>query len=341
MNINELLDVERQIIPEALELLEKRHNIMKIIEINQPIGRRNLAMKFGTTERIIRSEVDKLKEIGIIKVESSGMTLTNTGKNIVSKLDKIIFGIKGISEIEAKLKDKLGLKKVAIVPGDIEKDEFVYKDLGKKAARIIKNLLEDNTIIGITGGTTMACVSQEMKEVKGINNILVVPARGGLGEALEIQANTIAANLAEKLNAEYRLLHIPDNIDSKTLDFLKENKLVRDVLSKIQNINLLVFGLGNAFDMAKRRNLNENLINKIYEYDLVGEAFGYYFDRNGTIKMQTNSAGISIRGLNKISKMVGVAAGKHKAEAIYAISKINKEFILVTDEGAARKILSL
>jgi central glycolytic genes regulator len=56
--------------------------------------------------------------------------------------------------------------------------------------------------------------------------------------------------------------------------------------------------------------------------------------------MQTNSVGITLENYKEIKDVVAVAAGSIKAEAIYAISKFNNNFILVTDEGAANKILS-
>ena len=57
--------------------------------------------------------------------------------------------------------------------------------------------------------------------------------------------------------------------------------------------------------------------------------------------MQTNSVGITLESFEEIKNIVGVAAGKSKADAIYAIAKFNSNFILVTDEGAAKRILEL
>jgi central glycolytic genes regulator len=180
-----------------------------------------------------------------------------------------------------------------------------------------------------------------MKRKKGIKNLLVLPARGGLSEELEIQANTIAANLAEKINAHYKLLHIPDNLDKHELYVLKNNKLIKDVLDDIQKINLLVFGIGNAMDMAIRRKSDKSVFKRIESENLTAEAFGYFFDKEGNVKMQTNSVGITLDNFKEIKNSVGVAAGSSKAEAIYTISKFNNNFILVTDEAAARRILEL
>lgn len=341
MDVNKILEIQNQIVPETVELFMRRYEILKIISIFQPIGRRALSNKLGITERTMRTEIDKLKEIKLIEIQSSGVLLTHEGSNMLTEVQKTFYYIKNLSEIELKLKEKLNLRRVAVVAGDVEKDSFTFNELGKKAAEIVVDLIKNDTVLGITGGTTMACVVNQMKKKKNIKNLLVVPARGALSEELEIEANTIAANLAEKLNSEYKLLHIPDNLDYNELNALKNNKIINEVLQDIKKINLLVFGLGNAKDMALRRKADASIFKKIESENLIAEAFGYYFDHNGCMKMQTNSVGITLENFNDIKNVVGVAAGSCKAEAIYAISKFNNNFILITDEGAAKKILQL
>jgi central glycolytic genes regulator len=83
------------------------------------------------------------------------------------------------------------------------------------------------------------------------------------------------------------------------------------------------------------------IFNKIEDENLIAEAFGYYFDKNGNMKMQSNSVGITLKIFEKINNSIAVAAGASKAEAICAISKFNNNFILVTDEATAINILKI
>ncbi len=341
MDLNKILNIQKRIVPETIELLIKRYEILKIISTEQPIGRRALSTKLGLSERTMRTEVDKLKEINLLNILSSGVELTEEGINMLSEIQETFYYIRNLSEIELKLKEKLNLKRVAVVAGDSEKDNYTFNELGKKSAEIVLDLIKNDTVLGITGGTTMACVVNQMKRKKGIRNLLVLPARGALSEELQIQANTIAASLAEKLNSEYKLLHIPDNLDSKELNALKNNKIISDVLSDIKKINLLVFGLGNAYEMAVRRKAEKSVFKIIEQEKLIADAFGYYFDHEGNMKLQMNTVGITLESFHEIKNCVGVAAGSTKAEAIYAFSKFNNNFILVTDEATASKILNL
>lgn len=341
MDINNIFDIQKKVVPEIVELLMKRYEIMKVISIFQPAGRRFLSNKLGISERTVRTEIDKLKEINLVDIKPSGVELTEEGKQILSDIHRTFYYIKNLSDIEIKLMEKLKLKRVVVVSGNSESDNFSFNDLGKKAAEIVLENLKNDTILGITGGTTMANLVRQMKSKKGIKKLLVLPARGGLSEELEIQANTIAANLAEKLGATYKLLHIPDNLDENSMVVLKNNKLISDVLDDIQKINLLIFGIGNAKDMAIRRKSETEVFNRINKDNLTAEAFGYYFDNLGNVKMQTNSVGITLENFKDIKNAIGVAAGRSKAEAIYAVSKFNNNFILVTDESAAKRILEL
>lgn len=341
MNINKILDIQNRIVPEMSDLLLKRYEILKVISAFQPIGRRNLSSKLGITERTMRTEVDKLNEMNLIDIQASGVALTEYGLYLLSEIHNTFYYIKNLSDIELRLMEKLRLKRVAVVSGDSESDGFAFNDLGKKAAEIVLDLIKNDTVLGISGGTTMACTVNQMKRKRGIKNLLILPARGGLSDELEIQANTIAANMAEKLNAQYKLLHIPDNLDEQELNVLKKNRIISDVLEDIQRIDLLVFGMGNAANMAARRNSDKNVFEKIESESLTAEVFGYFFDKDGNVKMQTNSVGITLENFRTVKNAVGVAAGSSKAEAIYAISKFNNNFILVTDEAAAKRILEL
>ena len=60
--MQEILKLQQKLVPEFLELLEKRYNILRTIYYEQPIGRRLLANNLGIGERIVRTEIDLLKK---------------------------------------------------------------------------------------------------------------------------------------------------------------------------------------------------------------------------------------------------------------------------------------
>jgi len=336
-----LIELEKKIVPEIIDILELRYNILRNILYNEPIGRRGLAVKLNMGERTIRTEVNILKEQGLITIETMGMYVTEEGKNLIDSLDDVVRELRGISELEKALKEILNVKNVIIVPGNADENELVLKDMGKTTSVYMRNLIKDNFIIGVTGGTTMARVAEEMPPGKVSENVQVIPARGGLGKDMETQSNSIAARIAKKLDANYKLLHVPDNIDQNTLNALLELQDIKEVIELLDKMNMLVFGIGRADVMAGRRHLSKEQIELLNRREAVGEAFGHYFDINGSEVWNTLTVGITLESFRKIPLVIGVAGGERKAEAIMAVSSLRKDMTIITDEAAANRIIKI
>ena len=255
--MNNLLEIQRKIVPEALVLLEKRYSILNEISLSGTIGRRMLASKMNISERIIRSEVDFLKNEGLIAIDATGMMVTPSGKVILDSLGEYISQIRGLSLMQVTLAEKLGISKVIIVATSVESSREALKELGKEASRYFLSTVRPDSIVGITGGYTMFEFSEQMQK-REFPDMTIVPARGGLGEVLEIQSNNIVANLAGKLMARYELLHIPDNINKDIMSYMYSDPQIKSVVDDIQKIDYLVFGIGNAQDMARRRRTSDD-----------------------------------------------------------------------------------
>jgi central glycolytic genes regulator len=300
-----------------------------------------LSNSLGVGERIVRTEINFLKEQNLIEINTPGMTVTQEGEDIIIKLKDFIHELKGLSDIENYIKDELGLKNIIIVPGDVDEDNTVLKELGKAAALYIKDLIKDKCIIAITGGSTIKGVIDNVPKIPNLKNVLVVPARGGMGRSLEVQANNLAANLAHKLGASYKLLHIPDNLSSAALSTILNEGDVKEIVDNIINSDILIYGIGRADAMAKRRGLSPEKIDDLIIQGAVGEAFGYYFNSNGEIICSTSTIVVDNDSLKNIENLIAVAAGSSKAKAILAAEKNLSRSTLITDEGAAREIINI
>ena len=339
--MQEILELQRKIVPELVEVLEKRYNVLRTIYYNQPIGRRILANELNLGERVVRNEIDLLKSQSLIEINTPGMTVTKDGQKVLDGLKEFIYEIKGLNDIEQCIKSFLGVKDVVIVPGNVDENPETIKELGRAAANYIKNLIKDKDIIAITGGSTIKEVVEAFPKVNNVSDVLVIPARGGMGRKVESQANYIAASLANKLDGTYRLLHIPENVSHKVLEGLLKEKQIKEVIDTIHNADILIYGIGNAIHMAKKRGLSEEYISKLQELGAVGEAFGCYFNKNSEVVSENTPIGININDTKKINTHIAVAAGENKVEAIIAAEMNNSNAVLVTDEAAGRKIAEL
>lgn len=334
-----LVEIQKKIVPDILKVMEKRYIVLREISLNEPVGRRILSSKLGISERIIRSEVEFLKNSSFIDSSSSGMKLTQEGKKILTSLKDFINEIRGIKEVEQRLKKLLNIKKVIIIQGDSDEDFSITKELGKAASIDLMKIMQDNMTIGVTGGTTMLEFGKQFQEKRKYENTIVVPARGGLGEKLEIQANNIASIIANKIGGGYRILHLPDNINKNLIETLKTQPDIKKSLEYINNLDVIVFGIGRADEMARRRKMEEQQVEFIEQKKAVSEAFGHFFNEDGKIVYEASTIGINLEQFKKMKHAFGIAGGKRKYKAIISISKINPNLTLVIDEGCASEII--
>lgn len=336
-----LIFVLKHAFPEMEELLPLRFNLLNSIKFNQPVGRRMLAGTMGYTERVVRRECDILKDHNLIDYYSDGMRLTQKGFEVLEALTEVFYKINGINILEEDLAKKLNIRKVIVGSVGIQDENVSLNEIGYEAAKYLHSLIDEKSIIGLTGGSSIEKVINGYKvdwtPFKN-NQIMVVPARGGLGNKNEYQANTLAERLANKLNAKYQMLYTQDNLSRATIEELKNEPNIKRILENIEQLDVLLFGIGRASVMANRRVLDAEEIEFILSKGAVAESFGYYFNKDGEIVYEISTIGINLDKFKRLNHVIAVAGGTDKTEAIIAISKLNPNLVLVTDEQTAKKI---
>ncbi len=329
------LELLKRLVPEIIFLLEKRYNILRVVSYNQPIGRRLLSEQLELGERVVRSEVEFLKGQQLLLSDAVGVSLTKECEILMPQLAELIHQFRGLAFLEDYLEKKMELTKVCIVPGDLDEANTNLRELGKTAGKLVSEVVQDDWVIAVSGGTTMAEVARQIPQTDEKKGILVVPARGGLGEVVEIQSNTIAARIAKSLQGSYRLLYVPDDISEEALEnFVLDHKIL-ETIALAKRANLLLHGIGVPKIMAARRDLNWQDLLKWAKKLPVGEAFGYYFAEDGSVAVTTPTVGPRLEDLARFNQVVAVAGGKSKAKAILAVLKAGFVKVLITDQGAA------
>ena len=337
--MKDLIKFQKKLIPQVVELMERRYSILRQISLSEPVGRRTLSNILDISERIIRSETEFFKEQGLINVAGSGMTISLEGEELLDDLKDTMNYVTGLSKLQDKVKEKLGVKKVLLVPGSFDKNESILYDIAKCGADYFLQVLKPEDVVSITGGSTMLEFSKALKADKKYNNVTVVPARGSMGKIVETQTSNIVSIISKKLSSHYKLLNIPDELSEEAKNSLIQEPEIKSTLEHIEKTDILVFGIGRADEMAKRRKLSDNKVKEIISKGAVCEAFGYYFNKEGEIVYKLNTVGIDLNTVNNVRETIAVFGGTTKVEACIAISKVDKNIVLVTDEESACKIL--
>lgn len=339
-NMKDLIHNLLKVIPEGMQALERRHTILKTIYYQQPIGRRALSSEVNLSERVIRSEIDFLKEQEFIQISSAGMAVTVEGIEMLDALHDLVHELRGLYEFEEKIRKALKVNKVIIVPGNADEEDRVKKELGKEAAKYFSEIVKDSTDIAITGGSTIARFVEAMTKKK-MQDVVVVPARGSVGNEVEYQANTLAASLASKIGGQYKNFSIPDNLSRKAMDSMLAEKEIQEVVQHMKKAQILICGIGNAISMAEKRNLPKAIQEFLERKKAVSEAFGYYFSQEGEMVYISRSIGIKLEDVKQIEHVIAIAGGGSKAKSIAAAPFLGKNSCLIIDEGAAVELEKL
>lgn len=338
--MRELLEWQKKLQPDILEIMGKRYRILQYLRLMQPVGRRTLAVSLDLSERVLRTEVTFLKNQGLITIHPSGMTLSDEGEELLEGMEAAMKIAFGLEDLEKQVAEVLNVEKVIVVSGDSDEYSWVKKELGRACVQQMEKQIVSGDIIAVAGGTTLAAVAEMVSPSEKWKNAVFVPARGGLGEKVEIQSNTISSTMATKARAAYRLLHVPDQLSSETRASLSLEPGIKELLVLIRKAKIVIHGIGEAEIMADRRETSSSAVQQIKEKAAVGEAFGYYFDREGHIVHKERTIGLQLNELNEAQTIITVAGGSSKAEAISAYMKYRPSNLLITDEGAAKAILN-
>lgn len=339
MHMQNILHIQKKLVPDLVQVMQKRYKILHQILVSGTVGRRTLAASLDLTERTLRSELDILREQGLLETGTTGMTLTESGRRLLEELEPFVKEVFGLSELEEAVRLKFGLRKVVVVPGDSDVSEDAKREIGRAGSRVLSQSLSPGDIVAVMGGTTMARMAAQIKVQAPLTDNWFVPARGGLGESVEYQANTIASELAKRTGARYRMLHVPDHLSEEAYQTIMQEPNVREVVDMIRRARIVVHGIGDAITMARRRKLDADTVRELLKDGALAEAFGYYFDKNGAVIHRMATAGLRLEDIEAAETVIGLAGGRSKGEAIAAVLRFGHDDILVTDEAAAEEAL--
>ena len=335
-----MLGLINTLAPDLMEALVSRAMVLERISILQPVGRRALAQRMSIPERESRRITDLLREDGLIDVTPTGMRLSEKAYELLDSVRELVRSRSGLASLETQLQKLLRIERVRVVPGNADEDPGVMDEVGRAAGMRLRKVLMPGMILAVNGGTTVHSVSEHIPRGADID-VTVLPARGGLGRSAETQANTLAEQIARRLGGRHKPLYLPDNLPQSALKELIKLDEIREPLEEIKRADVLLYGIARADEMARNRLMSEDAINELLGRGAVAEVLGHCFDINGRLLASASGLGLPEDSFSRIPTLIAVAAGARKAEAILAVSRHHKNSCLITDEGAAGRILEI
>jgi len=233
--------------------------------------------------------------------------------------------------------------------------------VGEEAAKYIKNVVTNGEVIGVGGGRTVLAMASALSA--GMFEWLrIFPlAAGG---PIQITANSVVATIAAKCanqdKTEAYGLYVPPltirSIDEskKEKEFYLSRQEIREVYEAAHNINVALFGIGSLTTEAGRRRTEEYLkaddalITDAIEQGAVGNILQQFFDADGNLvecQLSHRNLAVPLEHLQKIAsefpakRVIALASGKDKCEAVLAAIKGRFFNVLITDTTIAEFLL--
>ncbi len=128
---------------------------------------------------------------------------------------------------------------------------------------------------------------------------------------------------------------------------LKAEPAIQQVLKQACGVEQAIVGVGTPTadaTIVQMGYLEADDVRMLHDHHVVGDILGQFFDASGQVvklPIHDRRIGIELSDLAQIPKVVGVAGGLHKAEAILGALRGGYLDVLVTNELAALRLLEL
>jgi DNA-binding transcriptional regulator LsrR (DeoR family) len=253
------------------------------------------------------------------------------------------------TEVEDTLQSVYGLDE-AIVVDCLEDEAQISHDLGAAAAFYLENTLKAADVIGISSwSAALLEMVNAMHPSQRFKNVRVAQILGGVGSPnAEVHATQVTRRLADLLGGEATLLPAPGIVGSRNArDVLIKDRFVREALDLFPKVTLALVGIG-ATEPSRALASSGNVFSAL-ELKLlagkgaVGDICLRFFDASGrAVNTELNERVISmdLDQLRAVRRIVGVAGGRRKTNAIRGALAGKLINVLITDLTTAERLLA-
>jgi DNA-binding transcriptional regulator LsrR (DeoR family) len=249
-------------------------------------------------------------------------------------------------ELEGKIEERFHLDTAQIV--SVERDgSDLLQQLGRAAAAYLARTVKPGLSIGLAWGTTLQAMVQAVAPLP-TEGVRVVQTLGGIGPPeAEAYASALVRRLARALGASPILLPAPGVVATTAVrDALGEDPHVNAALQQLDSLDMIFVGIGS---LSSNTVLNDGMslppgaYAELVAAGAVGDIALRFFDANGeaaTSTLEDRVLGVSVEQIRRTPRVVGVAGGPSKVEAILAALRADLLDVLITDVETAEALLT-
>lgn len=256
------------------------------------------------------------------------------------------------AELERALEAKFALKEALVVEtSDPGNQGTMAREVGAGAAEYIARIVRpDDKIVISWGNSLLGMVNALTSRSHAVmRNIQVIQGLGGLGNPnVAIHGAELVRRAARAFGALPLLLPAPAIAASAAAkNAFYAEPYVSHTLKLARDADLAFVGIGSSDSNTIAvpdlwRFLPKSVLPNLLKKGAVGSINLRYFDQSGDLvpsELNERIIGLTLNELKKIPRLVGVAGGSAKVEAIYAALQGRLINVLVTDHLTAKALL--
>ena len=241
-------------------------------------------------------------------------------------------------QVEKELITRFGLQDVWVVPVNGQVGDL-NESLAQAAPIYISDRLDKNYFINMGYGDTLSRVLNHLAR-RAETPINVVALTGGVNHYLPNAQSSI-------FNARLHLIPSPLFLSNpEMVEEIRKEVSVQRIQQMSREAAMTVVGIGSMSEDAtiiKNSILTQADVLLLTMKGAVGDLLSHFIDKDGNpveSGLDNRLLSTPLEELKKMNNVIGVAGGRHKAEAIRAALRGKYLDILITDEETAAMLLN-
>ncbi|NKL77111.1 sugar-binding transcriptional regulator [Rhizobium leguminosarum] len=254
------------------------------------------------------------------------------------------------SELEGALREKYDLPEAIVVECTEDRDGAIMARIGEAAAHLLEVTLAPGEIIGVSSWSqTIFKMVENIHPQKSAQAKYVVQTLGGMGDpSVQTHATQLTTRLARLTGAEPKLLPVQGVTSSREAKFLMQaDPFVRETMDLFGSITLAIVGIGAVEPselLARSGNIfSSRELSDLAEAGAVGDISLRFFDKNGKpvkTPLDDRVIGLPLEDLERVDRVIALAGGSKKTDAIAGALRVGVIDMLVTDKFTAQRLIS-
>lgn len=252
-------------------------------------------------------------------------------------------------ELSIELARAYGLEEALVVPDGAvpyTTQRDVNVRLGMGGAMYLNDNLKPGRVIGVGAGDTVSRVLGRT-DLSTVGPLHIISLTGGVDSYMRVMSMSRGEPTASD---QLTVSVIPTPIVASTASLaekLRQEPTVQAVLDSARQVDFAVVGVGAVNESSTLVHLGYLTAQDavaLAKQGLVGDVLGQFFTADGLVPdlpIHDRRIGVNLTDLRAINRVVGVAGGTAKVDALRGALRGGLLDVLITDESAAQRLLAL